>query len=304
MRPLKLGTRGSPLALAQARLVVDALRKKHHLGAEAVEIVTVTTTGDRVQDRPLAEIGGKYLWTKELDRALGTGEVDCCVHSLKDVESQRPDAITIAAVLPRGDVRDRLIGSDSFQSLRIGARIGSSSPRRTAQILRLRRDITIEPLRGNVATRIRAVADGTVDGTLLAAAGLDRLGIADGVALEPDNFLPAPGQAAIAVECRADDKGALEMLSAIDDPETHYCVLAERAFTRALGPSCSSPVAALASLQGETLSLRVQLFSADGADVVEDCVRFEQADLETPRALAGQMLSRAPKSIRTLFEGT
>ena len=173
MQGLRLGTRGSPLALAQARKVAAAIETAQRWPEGYVEIVTVTTTGDKVQDRPLADIGGKALWTKELDKALLAGEVDFCVHSMKDVESERPAEIHIAAVRPRGDVRDRIVGAESIEALKQGATVGTSSPRRKAQLLRLRPDLKIVPIRGNVETRIAKVEAGEVDATLLAAAGLE-----------------------------------------------------------------------------------------------------------------------------------
>ena len=172
---LKLGTRGSPLAMAQARKVAAAIETAQRWPDGYVELVPVTTSGDKVQDRPLAELGGKALWTKELDRALLAGEVSFCVHSMKDVESVRPPEIHIAAVRPRGDVRDRIIGADSIDALKKGAVIGTSSPRRAAQLLRLRPDLKIVTLRGNVERRLKAVESGEIDATLLAAAGLKRL---------------------------------------------------------------------------------------------------------------------------------
>ena len=175
MQGLRLGTRGSPLALAQARKVAAAIETAQRWPDGWVQIVEIRTTGDKVQDRPLAEIGGKALWTKELDRALLDDEVDFCVHSMKDVESERPKDIHIAAVRPRGDVRDRLIGAESIDQLKQGARVGTSSPRRAAQLRRLRPDLEIVPIRGNVETRLRKVESGEVDATLLASAGLKRL---------------------------------------------------------------------------------------------------------------------------------
>src|SRR5215210_8043131 len=195
MHGLRLGTRGSPLALAQARKVAAAIETAQRWPDGFVEVVTVTTTGDTVQDRPLAEIGGKGLWTKELDRALLAGELSFCVHSMKDVESIRPKGIHIAAVRPRGDVRDRLIGADSIDALKQGAIVGTSSPRRTAQLLRLRPDLKIVPLRGNVETRLKKVESGEIDATLLASAGLKRLGIDAGTAIPTEILLPAPAQA-------------------------------------------------------------------------------------------------------------
>src|SRR3982751_2978632 len=205
MQGLRLGTRGSPLALAQARKVAAAIETAQRWPDGWVQIVEIRTTGDKGLDKPLADIGGKALWTKELDRALIEGEVDFCVHSMKDVESERPDGIHLAAVRPRGDVRDRIIGAESVDQLKQGARVGTSSKRRAAQLLRLRPDLEIVPLRGNVETRIQAVEIGDVDATLLAAAGLKRLDLSAGSAIPTEIMLPAPGQAVIGMECRTDD---------------------------------------------------------------------------------------------------
>src|SRR3954471_2119422 len=205
MQGLKLGTRGSPLALAQARKVASAIEAAQRWPDGWVQIVAMTTTGDKVVDRPLAEIGGKGLWTKELDKALLAGELSFCVHSMKDVESVRPKSIHIAAVRPRGDVRDRLIGAESIDALKKGAVVGTSSPRRAAQLLRLRPDLKIVPLRGNVDTRLAKVESGEIDATLLAAAGLKRLEISSGTAIPTEILLPAPGQAVIGMECRTND---------------------------------------------------------------------------------------------------
>jgi len=298
-RPLRLGTRGSPLALAQARSVAAAIEAAHGL---EVEIVTVTTTGDRVQDRALAEIGGKALWTKELDRALIDGDVDFCVHSMKDVESERPPNFALAAMLKRADVRDRLIGTTSIDALCSGARVGTSSPRRTAQLLRLRPDLKVELLRGNVETRLKRVADGDIDATLLAAAGLDRLGIDAGSAISVESMLPAPGQAAIGIECRADDDPIRTILQAINHDPTMACVFAERAFTLALGATCASPVAALATIDAGPICLTVEILSADGSEVMRDVIHCAPGDALAPAGLAKAMLTQAPQSISHLFE--
>jgi len=301
-RTLRLGTRGSPLALAQAHAAVAAIAAANGFAPGTIEIVPVTTTGDVIQDRPLAEIGGKALWTKELDRALADGVVDFCVHSMKDVESERPTTFRIAAILPRADVRDRLVGTLSIEALPEGARVGSSSPRRAAQLLRLRPDLNIVSIRGNVQTRIDKVAAGEFDATLLAAAGLDRLGLEVGAALPVSVILPAPGQAAIGVECRGDDVAVTDLLSAASHAPSHDCVTAERAFTRALGGTCASPVAALAQVEGGELLLRCAIYSGDGIDIIADEARMKPGDDEVAEELARAMLERAPQSIRNLFE--
>jgi hydroxymethylbilane synthase len=303
-RPLIIGTRGSPLALAQANMVAAALRLAHGWTEAAVQILTVKTSGDRIQDRPLADVGGKALWTKELDVALLAGETDCSVHSMKDVESERPEALRIAAMLPRADVRDRLIGAASIEALPDGALVGTSSPRRAAQLRRLRPDLRTVSIRGNVDTRLAKRDAGEVDATLLAAAGLDRLGRPDvGMPIAIDEMLPAPAQGAVGIECREDDAMMATLLSAIDHSETHQSVLAERAFTRALGGTCHSPVAARAEIDGDEIAFACEILSEDGREHVARVSRFPIGDLETPAGLAREMLADAPMSIRRLFEG-
>ena len=301
MHGLKLGTRGSALALAQARKVAAAIETAQRWPEGLVELVPMTTTGDQVQDRPLAEIGGKGLWTKELDRALLNGEVQFCVHSMKDVESVRPAEIHIAAMRPRGDVRDRIIGAESIEALEQGAVVGTSSARRAAQLMRLRPDLKIVPLRGNVETRLKKIESGEVDATLLAAAGLKRLDIQAGNSIPTEILLPAPGQAAIGMECRTNDTMTQSVLSTINNQITYDCVMAERAFTRALGATCASPVAAFCVLEDGDLRMRAQLFSEDGRDMVEDRVVFDCGDSKAPAELARQLLAKAPESIRRLF---
>jgi hydroxymethylbilane synthase len=301
MQGLRLGTRGSPLALAQARKVAAAIETAQRWPDGWVQIVEIKTTGDRVQDRPLAEIGGKGLWTKELDRALLEEEVDFCVHSMKDIESVRPPEIHIAAVRPRGDVRDRIVGAVSIEALKQGAVVGTSSPRRAAQLLRLRPDLKIVPIRGNVETRLKKVEAGEVDATLLAAAGLKRLEIDAGTAIPTEIILPAPGQAVIAMECRTNDTRTQSVLTSVNNGITYDCVMAERAFTRALGGTCHSPVAAFCVLEDGDLRMRGQLFSEDGRDMVEDRTIFDCDDLKPAAELAHSLLAAAPESIRKLF---
>jgi hydroxymethylbilane synthase len=303
MQGLRLGTRGSPLALAQARKVAAAIETAQRWPDGWVQIVEITTTGDTVQDRPLAEIGGKGLWTKEIDRALLAGEIDFAVHSMKDVESVRPKEIHIAAVRPRGDVRDRIIGAESIDKLKQGAVVGTSSKRRAAQLLRLRPDLKIVPLRGNVETRLKKVESGEVDATLLSCAGLKRLGIEAGTAIPTEVILPPPGQAVIGIECRTDDTRTQSVLSTVNNQITYDCVMAEREFTRALGANCASPVAAFCVLEDGDLRMRGQLYSEDGKDMVEDRAMFDCGDRKTPAELARSLLGKAPESIRRLFAG-
>lgn len=301
---LTIGTRGSPLALAQAHMVAGALEEAHGWPTGTVIIHPVRTSGDRIQDRPLAEVGGKALWTKELDLALLAGETDCSVHSMKDVESQRPETLLIAAMLKRADARDRLIGAGSLGELREGAIVGTSSPRRSAQLRRLRPDIRTISIRGNVDTRLAKQASGDIDATLLAAAGLDRLGRQDvGVAIEPSDILPAPAQGAIGIECRANDVITSALLKAIDHSDTHQAVLAERAFCRALGGTCHSPVAAYARTEGEQIDFACEILSEDGGERIAEVARFAVGDLNSPALLARTMLDRASAEIRRLFEG-
>ena len=299
-RPLRLGTRGSPLALWQANMVADALRSVHGLGGQAIEIVPIRTTGDQVQDRALAEIGGKALWTKELDRALLEGEIDFAVHSMKDVETVRPAEIVIAAMPPRADTRDRLIGADSLAALPPNARVGTSSPRRAAQVRRARPDAQILLFRGNVDTRLRKLAAGEADATLLAAAGLERLGRNDvGTAL--DDMLPAPAQGAVGIEARADDVEILGLLAAIDHKPTSLCVRAERALLAALGADCRSPVAARAQLALGQIHLRAEILTEDGSQFQAGEIVFPFHEDNTPAALAHILLDRAGPALRGLF---
>jgi hydroxymethylbilane synthase len=301
---IRIGTRGSPLALTQAHMVAAALEDAHGWPPGSVAIVPVKTSGDRIQDRPLADVGGKALWTKELDLALLAGEIDCSVHSMKDVESQRPERLEIAAMLKRADVRDRLIGANSIAELPQGAVVGTSSPRRAAQLRRLRPDIRTVSIRGNVDTRIAKLEAGDVDATILAAAGLDRLGHEEvGAAVDLKEMLPAPAQGAIGIECRTDDIAVAALLKAIDHHDTHQAVLAERAFCRALGGTCHSPVAAYASLDSGQIRFSCEILSDDGRERVAEQVNFAIADFEAPADLARAMLATAPSSIRNLFEG-
>jgi len=285
-------------------MVAAALIAAHGWDEDAVEIVPVRTTGDRVQDRPLAEIGGKALWTKELDRALLDGEIDFAVHSMKDVETIRPAAIRIAAMLPRADVRDRLVGAESIAALPMGARIGTSSPRRAAQLRHLRPDLAIVPFRGNVDTRLRKLAEGEAEATLLAAAGLDRLERTDvGHVIPIEAMLPAPAQGAVGIEARAEDAATLALLAAIDHADTHACVLAERAFLAALGADCHSPVGALALCDGDHLAMCAEILSPDGAQRHAGDIRIPREAPAEAGTLADRLLAEAPPALAGLFTG-
>jgi hydroxymethylbilane synthase len=300
-RMLRLGTRGSPLALTQAHMVRDALAAAHGWTPDRVEIVTVKTSGDRIQDRPLAEVGGKALWTKELDAALDEGRVDFAVHSMKDVETIRPDAIVIAAMLPRADVRDRLIGAESIDAIPRGGRVGTSAPRRSAQLKRLRPDLEIVLFRGNVDTRLAKVQAGEADATLLAAAGLDRLGRDVGSPISVETMLPAPSQGAVGIETRRDDDAVRGWLAAIDHTDTSVCVRAERALLARLGGDCRSPVAALAVRDGDQLRLRAQILSPDGA--LAETGEAVIGDPSEAADLAALLLDRAAPELRAHFAG-
>ena len=303
-RPFRLGTRRSPLAMAQAYETRARLCVAHGWPEDAVELVSVIASGDRIQDRPLAEIGGKALWTRELDAWLIEGAIDAAVHSLKDVETLRPAELTIAAVLPREDVRDVLLGAATIAALAPGARVGTSAPRRAAQLLHARPDLVVVGFRGNVATRIAKLAAGEADATLLAAAGLARLGeIGVGTPLEVDGWLPAPAQGAIGIECRTGDARALAYLAAIDHAPSRAEVMAERALLAGLGGTCHSPVAVLTTHEDRDLVMRAALLSPDGAARIERTARFAAGDLEAPARLAARLLDEAEDAIARNFSG-
>jgi hydroxymethylbilane synthase len=298
----KIGTRGSPLALAQAHMTADALRAAHGWGEADVEIIIIHTTGDKVQDRALAEIGGKALWTKELDAALMEGRIDIGVHSMKDVETLLKDGICLAAMLPRADVRERLIGATSIAALPQGARVGTSSPRRAAQLKAKRPDLQTEILRGNVATRLSKVEAGVIDATLLAAAGLDRLGQTVGSLIELDEMLPASAQGAVGITARDGDEATLARLEPINHLPTFQCVSIERAFLAALGGTCHSPVAALAQLEGEGVSFRGQILAEDGSEMQEGGFNAALHEAhERVAELAAELLGRSSPAVRGLF---
>jgi hydroxymethylbilane synthase len=300
-RPLRIGTRRSPLALAQAEMTMAALKEAHDLPDEAVVLVPMLATGDKIQDRPLADIGGKALWTKELEWALIDDQVDIAVHSMKDVETVRSDSFIVTAMLPRADVHDRLIGAESLDALKPGARVGTSSPRRAAQLQRQRPDLQIVPLRGNVATRLAHIAAGEADGTLLAAAGLDRLGMPDvGVELPLTQFLPAASQGAVGIDRLSSREDLIPFLHAINDAPTFVAVNAERALLAALGGNCHSPVAAYAVVDGSTVKLKAEIFTNDGAEMHSDEIVYDQNE-EGAAQLAQALLSRASPELRGIF---
>ena len=265
---LRIGTRGSPLALWQARDVRDRLVAIHGWPADAVEITVIKTSGDRIQDRPLSEVGGKGLFTKEIEEALLADEIDLAVHSMKDVATLIPERLTIACVLPRQDPRDAFISlkAASLAGLPAGSVVGTASLRRQAQVLRLRPDLRVSTLRGNVETRLRKLSDGAADATLLAMAGLNRLGLAaKATAIVPvDIMLPAVAQGAIGIETRSDAAETLALLRSLNDADTAIAITAERAFLARLDGSCRTPIAGLATLNAGQVTLRGAIYSPDG----------------------------------------
>lgn len=300
--PLRIGTRRSPLALAQAEMAAAAIRQAHNLEESAVILVPMLSSGDKIQDRPLAEIGGKALWTKELERALIEDDIDIAVHSMKDVETVRSPLFILSAMLPRADVRDRLIGVTSLDDLRPQAVIGTSSPRRAAQLKAMRPDLETRPIRGNVATRMAQVAAGEFDATLLAAAGLDRLGQPDvGTSLPLETMLPAAAQGAIGIDHLASRGELAVFLQAVNHSATFTAVTAERAFLEALGGNCHSPVAAHATCNADTITLRGEILSEDGSERHSGILEFVSDDHEGPARLAHALLGKSSDRLRHLF---
>lgn len=301
---LRLGTRNSPLAMAQAVETRTRLCAAHGWAEDEVELVPVMASGDKVLDRPLAEIGGKALWTKELDAWLGEGRIDAAVHSAKDVETIRPDAFHFAAMLPRADRRDALVGAASIDAIPQGAVVGTSAPRRAAQLLNLRPDCKVVTFRGNVATRLGKLDAGEADVTFLAAAGLERLGQSEvGNSLSEEYWIPAAAQGVIAIECRAGDAAATEALAAIDDAPTRAELEAERALLAGLGGTCHSPVAVLCKTTGGSLKMRAALFSPDGSERIEGETEFKSGDNAAVEALAADLLKKATPGIAEHFGG-
>ncbi|MCD7058313.1 hydroxymethylbilane synthase [Pelagibacterium xiamenense] len=274
MQSITIGTRGSPLAVAQAEEVRNKLAAAHGLGLDTIAIKVIRTSGDMIQDRPLSEVGGKGLFTKEIEKALYDGEIDLAVHSAKDMPTHLPEGMVLSAFLEREDVRDAFISliARSPDHLPEGAKIGTSSLRRGAQFKRLRPDFRTVDFRGNVATRLKKLADGVADATLLALAGLNRLGEAHRATLILDtrDFPPAPAQGAICIETRANDTRVTELVAALDHAETATRVSAERAFLDTLDGSCKTPIAAFSTLEGARLTLFGQILSPDGKEAFED----------------------------------
>jgi hydroxymethylbilane synthase len=289
---LRIATRKSPLALWQAEHVATLLRGAH--AGLAVELLPLSTQGDRIQDRSLAAIGGKGLFIKELEVALAEQRADIAVHSMKDVPAEMPEGFVIAAFLARADPRDALLcrRGSILADLPAGAKLGTSSLRRRAQILAARPDLAVEPLRGNVETRLSRLENGALDAIILACAGLIRLGLEARITtrLAPATMLPAVGQGAIGIECRSDATRTRALVAALDDAATHTALAAERAFARTLGGSCQSPIAALAHIEEGSLTLEGLVAEPDGSrllrdSVAGDCVRAEALGEELARRL-------------------
>jgi hydroxymethylbilane synthase len=272
-RPLLIGTRGSPLALWQARHVMARLTAVHGLTEGAVALEAIVTSGDRVRDRPLRDFGGKGLFTKEIDEALLGGAVDLAVHSMKDLPTKLPDGIVAAAVLPRADVRDAFISTKarSLVELPPGAVVGTSSLRRAAQVRRSRPDLRIIDFRGNVETRLKKLGDGQADATLLALAGLERLGLAGHVTsvLSTEEMLPAVAQGAIGITCRNGDAKTKALLEPLNDAASATAVACERAFLAALDGSCKTPIAGLAEFENGLMRFRGLILTPDGTEWFE-----------------------------------
>ncbi|WP_310326251.1 hydroxymethylbilane synthase [Aminobacter aminovorans] len=304
-RALRIGTRGSLLALAQAHETRARLMAAHGLPEEAFEIVTISTSGDRIQDRPLSMAGGKGLFTKELEEAMYAGEIDIAVHSSKDMPTQLPDGLELSAFLPREDPRDAFIGraAPSIMELPQGAVVGSSSLRRQALIRRMRPDLDVVMFRGNVQTRLRKLDEGVAQGTILANAGLRRLGLEEVITdLMPlDAFPPAPGQGAICIESRIGDTDVTNMLQAIDHRPTGQALACERAFLAALDGSCRTPIAGYAEIDGDRLSFSGLILTPDGTLWHEAKAEGRVADAaEIGRNAGDEVRARAGT---TFFEG-
>jgi len=297
---LRLGTRGSPLALAQAHEVRDRLARAHGFVAEAVAITIIRTSGDSIQDRPLSEAGGKGLFTRELDLALMEGSIDFAVHSAKDLPTFLPDPLMISGFLPREDVRDVWISqkADHPRDLPAGSLVGTASLRRGALVKRLRPDLRVTLLRGNVETRLSKLAAGEVDATLLALAGLKRLGLSDKATriLDTDDFLPAAGQGAIGITARAGDAATAQLLAPILDPATGIALAAERAFLTILDGSCKTPIGAHATVANGMVTLRGIVLRPDGSQWFEAGESGPEAEAAALGERAAQaILSRLPQ---------
>ena len=291
---LRLGTRGSPLALTQAGMVRQALAKAHGIDPERIAVEVIRTSGDRIQDRPLADAGGKGLFTKEIEEALSAGAIDLAVHSSKDMPTVLPAGLELSAFMAREDPRDAFISrkAKSIADLPHGATIGTASLRRQAMMKRLRPDLRIVPLRGNVETRLRKLDEGVADATLLALAGLKRLGLAEAATaiLDVGEFLPAVGQGAIGIETRADDTRTRELLAAINHADTFNALACERAFLAVLDGSCRTPIGGHATIASGRIRFRGMIIKPDGSEAFETTREGDISDAEKLGADAGAEL--------------
>ncbi|QPB19417.1 hydroxymethylbilane synthase [Rhizobium sp. 007] len=291
-KPFRIGTRGSPLALAQAHEARDRLMAAHGMPEEMFEIVVLTTKGDRITDRALAEIGGKGLFTQELEEKLASGDLDLAVHSAKDMPTVLPEGLHLSAYLPREDIRDAVIGRTAPKLIELphGATVGSASLRRQALIRRMRPDIKVITFRGAVETRLRKLDEGQVDATLLALAGLKRLGKVDVITdiLDPDTFPPAPAQGAICIESRIGDQRTDDLLAAINDPATHDAVSCERAFLAALDGSCRTPIGGYAICEGDRIKFFGLIITPDGRNQHSVTIDGNRRDAAALGTRAGQ----------------
>ena len=296
--PLRIGTRGSPLALAQAyetrRRLIEAL----DVTEDSFEIVVISTSGDRILDRPLKEVGGKGLFTKEIEQEMLDGKIDIAVHSMKDMPVEQPDGLMLGCYLPREDVRDAFVSShfNNVSDLPSGSKVGTSSLRRKAQLKFFRPDLEVVEFRGNVQTRLKKLSDGVASCTFLAMAGLNRLGLADVAqnAINPSEMLPAIAQGAIGIEWREADKKTADILKKIHHEETAQQINAERAFLAELDGSCQTPIAGLATIEGSSLKLTGQVLRTDGSDSISETASSNIEDgPELGRELAQKILAQA-----------
>jgi len=296
--PLRIGTRGSPLALAQAYETRKRLTEALDVTEDSFEIVVISTSGDRILDRPLKEVGGKGLFTKEIEQEMLDGKIDIAVHSMKDMPVEQPDGLMLGCYLPREDVRDAFVSShfNNVSDLPSGSKVGTSSLRRKAQLKFFRPDLEVVEFRGNVQTRLKKLSDGVASCTFLAMAGLNRLGLADVAqsAINPSEMLPAIAQGAIGIEWREADKKTADILKKIHHEETAQQINAERAFLAELDGSCQTPIAGLATIEGSSLKLTGQVLRTDGSDSISETASSNIEDgPELGRELAQKILAQA-----------
>ncbi|MCY4150674.1 MAG: hydroxymethylbilane synthase [Aestuariivita sp.] len=296
-RPLRIGTRGSPLALAQAHECRHRLMDTFSLSEDTLQIIIIKVTGDLIHNRPLREIGGKGLFTREIEEALLSNTIDIAVHSMKDMPTEQPHGLTLDVYLPREDVRDAFISkhTSNLADLPSGLTVGTSSLRRRAQVLHRRSDLNVVEFRGNLQTRLKKLSDGVADCTFLAVAGINRLALTTVPAypIDPDIMLPAVAQGAIGIERRSHDSYVADLLMAIHDPRTAQQLVAERSFLATLDGSCETPIAGLAEIKGSNLSMRGEVLRPDGSEVIGDRLSGPIEDgKEIGRELAQSILAK------------